>query len=116
MDNTLGQIQTLAPWFQPYAIDFINRARTDLDLPAVVVAGGARRSAAQQRRLVAAGRSTTLQSKHVQGLAFDVDMLGWNRDDVPWQVYQSLGDLAHEMGLVWGGDWSSFVDIGHFEV
>jgi peptidoglycan LD-endopeptidase CwlK len=116
VDATQQQLLTLDRNFQPYAFDFINRARLELDLPAVVVAGGARRSAATQKRLVAAGRSTTLQSKHVKGLAFDVDMLGWNRDDVPWWVWQQLGDLAHEMGLVWGGDWSSFVDVGHFEI
>lgn len=115
-DPTLGQIRTLASWVQPIAAQFIDAARDRWDYPAVIVAGGARRSVAAQKKLVSAGRSTTLSSKHVLGRAWDVDMYGWNRDDVPWYVYSDLGDLAHEMGVAWGGDWSSFVDIGHFEV
>lgn len=115
-DSTLDQILTLDYSLQPVAIEFINRARVDLDYPAVIVAGGARRSLATQRKLVAAGRSQTLNSKHVLGLAFDVDMLGWSRDDVPWWVYADLGDLGQSMGLTWGGSWSGFPDVGHFEI
>lgn len=31
----------------------------------------------------------------------------------PWKVY---GALAEAMGLVWGGNWKSFIDLPHIEV
>lgn len=30
--------------------------------------------------------------------------------------WQTLGDLAHQVGLKWGGDWVSFYDAPHLEL
>lgn len=116
VDPTLSQILTLDRSLQATALEIINRARTELQLPAVIVKNGARRTLATQRSLQGLGVTTTLNSKHLRGLAFDIDMWGWNRNDVPTWAYDQLAELAKEYGLKWGGDWSTFRDIGHFEV
>ena len=75
----------------------------------------ARRTPARQAELVRAGRSKTLRSKHLTGQAFDIDVLGFARGDVPrWWWYQ-LGSLAEPLGLRWGGNFRGFWDPGHFE-
>ena len=73
------------------------------------------RNPTRQAELVRAGRSQTLRSKHLTGQAFDVDVLGFARGDVPkWWWYQ-LGSLAEPLGLRWGGTFRGFWDPGHFE-
>lgn len=73
------------------------------------------RSRAEQASLVQAGRSLTLQSKHLQGQAFDVDIHGYGRDQIPLWWFEQLGQLGEYLGLAWGGRWSGFRDYGHFE-
>jgi len=73
------------------------------------------RTPAVQAELVRTGRSKTLRSKHLEGRAFDVDVHGFNRSDIPrWWFYQ-LGSLAEPLGLRWGGNFKGFWDPGHFE-
>jgi peptidoglycan L-alanyl-D-glutamate endopeptidase CwlK len=114
MDATWSHLQQLDPLIQDKALRFVNYARQSLRLPLVITS--TRRSPEQQAALVAAGRSKTLQSKHLTGRAFDVDMLGWNRDAVPSWVWSELGPAGALFGLTWGGSWTSFRDVGHFEV
>ena len=113
-DNTLNLLLDLDPAIQPTAFRFINLGR-QYGFPVVVTSG--RRTVAEQQRLVAAGRSTTMKSKHLEGLAFDIDMYGWNRDSVPsWVWWDWMGPMGEQIGLRWGGRWSTFVDVGHFEI
>ena len=84
--------------------------------PAVIVANGGLRTYDQQQLLVAQGRSRTLRSKHLEGRAFDIDLLGWNRDNIPAAFWEIVGPWAEkELGLVWGGRWVNPYDPGHFE-
>jgi len=81
-----------------------------------LIVTSARRSLAEQQALLAQGRTRTLNSKHLTGQAFDIDVYGWNRDDVPRAFWYILGPWAESnLGLVWGGRWSSIFDPGHFE-
>jgi len=58
-----------------------------------------------------------LNSKHLQGRAFDVDWSGWNRDAVPPSFWHLLGPWAERyLGLRWGGRWLELKDFGHFEL
>jgi len=114
MDRTWELLLTLDRTVQQRALDFINAARDWYELPAVITS--ALRSADEQRVLVAQGRSTTMRSAHLQGRAFDVDMYGWSRDAVPEWVWSELGPLGERFGFRWGGRWTSFVDVGHFEI
>jgi len=106
-------ILTLDDSLQWQTVYFVNAAR-EVGFPLVITS--ARRSIAEQQRLLLAGRTKTLNSKHLDGRAFDVDMWGWNRDDVPSWAWDYLGPLGESYGFTWGGRWSSFRDVGHFEV
>ena len=72
---------------------------------------------------LAAGRSWTQHSKHLDGLAIDVapyatyqlhggNKLDWHTNDPVWQV---LGEIGEKLGLRWGGRWQQ-KDMGHFEL
>lgn len=92
------------------------------------------RSPAEQDRLYAAGRTapgkrvTTLrggQSKHnfeIDGKpaskAFDIVIMdgkvaNWNVKDPRWS---RAGAIGKAVGLTWGGDWTRFKDMPHFEI
>lgn len=73
------------------------------------------RTPTEQAALVKAGRSLTMNSKHLTGQAFDVDVLGHSRSSVPRYVWDWLGDLAEYLGMGWGGRFAGFWDPGHFE-
>jgi D-alanyl-D-alanine carboxypeptidase len=75
-----------------------------------------RRSEAEQRELVRTGKSQTMHSAHLDGRAFDIDVVGYRRDDVPLSFWNELGPLGESIGLRWGGRWRTLVDLGHFEV
>ena len=99
------------------------RGRADVLIGAAWAAGiplyisAARRTVSEQQRLVAAGASKTLNSYHLLGRAFDVDVVGWGRDDVPRDIWNSLGTFAtRQLGLRWGGNFKGFFDAGHFEL
>jgi len=56
-----------------------------------------------------------MRSAHLQGQAFDVDIHGLGRDDVPLWFWYDLGYFAEWIGFRWGGRWSDPRDYGHFE-
>ena len=74
----------------------------------------------RQRELVKAGKSTTMNSRHITGHA--VDMVPW---PVDWNdlerfevMSEAMKQAAEELdiSIVWGGDWKSFYDAPHFEL
>ncbi len=74
----------------------------------------------RQRELVKAGKSTTMNSRHITGHA--VDMVPW---PVDWNdlerfevMSEAMKQAAQELDIpiVWGGDWKSFYDAPHFEL
>lgn len=105
----LDQLSYLTAMRAELFIDGLRRA----GLPIVITSS--RRTAAEQALLVAQGRSTTQQSRHLTGEAFDVDIYGVDRNRVPEWVWQSIGPYGEQLGLVWGGRWKSFRDVGHFQ-
>jgi uncharacterized protein YcbK (DUF882 family) len=102
----------LEPRTRDLAIQLVNAAR-DVGVPLIITSS--RRSVEEQRRLVEAGRSRTMNSAHLRGEAFDVDVMGLRRDDIPRWWFSALGAYGESLGLVWGGRWS-FYDPGHFEL
>jgi hypothetical protein len=85
----------------------------------------------EQDRLYAIGRTTDPigkkyvvtnakggQSYHNFGLAFDIvvlDSLGkadWDSSHLGWKVAAEVGK---SLGLEWGGDWTGFKDVPHFQ-
>ncbi len=73
------------------------------------------RSSQVQAQLVRAGRSQTFRSRHLTGEAFDVDVLGFGRDEIPLWWFYNLGAFGEHLGLRWGGRWTIPRDFGHFE-
>ena len=74
----------------------------------------------RQRELLKAGKSTTLNSRHITGHA--VDMVPY---PVDWEdlerfelMAEAMKEAADELDIpiVWGGDWKSFYDAPHFEL
>jgi len=88
------------------------------------------RTVERQRQLVAAGKSKTLNSRHITGHA--VDLAPWpvngdlDEDGIlniaDWDEYYPIADAmkqaAVDLGvdLEWGGDWKSFPDGPHFQL
>lgn len=79
--------------------------------------GHAWRSPEEQMRLVRAGRSKTSNSRHLVRLA--VDFIVEKGEGVSWEFedYKELGEYWKSLNPqnVWGGDWPSLRDAGHFE-
>ncbi len=100
----------------------VDRALQDSPLDFVVIEG--LRTKERQRELVAAGKSRTMNSRHLTGHA--VDLLPINpktgKGEFEWGLYNVLGPavekaaIAEGVPLVWGGRWTSFKDGPHFEL
>lgn len=80
------------------------------------------RTKERQKALFDAGKSQTMNSRHLTGKAVDIAVI--KDGEVTWDFkhYQTVADhikkIAKDMkiDLVWGGDWQSFKDGPHFEL
>lgn len=80
------------------------------------------RSRERQKELFDAGKSQTMNSRHLSGKAVDIAVI--KDGTVTWDMkyYQLVADhiknTAKEMkiDIIWGGDWNSFKDGPHFEL
>lgn len=98
------------------SLDEINRLRKLAQMGPIGAAE------AKNRVTNAASASTSF---HGYGLAFDIAVtdptgktIDWNKPD--WNKntkndWQELGKLGQSLGLEWGGAWTSFVDIPHYQ-
>lgn len=105
-DETLLHLRSLEGWFQPYAYALVNAAR-GAGVPLLVISG--RRSPGANESVSGAARSL-----HLVGQAFDVQVSGYARDDLPWWWWQTLGQYWEAMGGRWGGRFST-PDVNHFD-
>ena len=80
------------------------------------------RTRERQKELFSAGKSQTMNSRHLTGKAVDIAVLvdgaiTW--DFAKYQIVAShIKKVAKELNIdiVWGGDWQSFKDGPHFEL
>lgn len=80
------------------------------------------RTKERQKALFDAGKSQTMNSRHLTGKAVDIAVI--KDGEVTWdfKYYQLAADhikkVAKELkiDIVWGGDWQSFKDGPHFEL
>jgi len=111
-DPTVRHLQRMSPRTANGAFRLVSHVR-NAGVPLWV--SSALRTSAEQADLRRRGLSQTLRSKHLTGEAFDIDVHGFGRDQIPlWWLY-NLGSLGEQLGLRWGGRWSGFRDYGHFE-
>jgi peptidoglycan L-alanyl-D-glutamate endopeptidase CwlK len=112
-DPTPAVLASLTPRIARIADEFISELRRQ-GLPLIATSG--LRSLQQQRTLLQQRRTSTLQSRHLDGLAFDVDVYGVDRNRVPAWIWSQIGPFGESFGLTWGGRWHTFRDVGHFEL
>jgi hypothetical protein len=105
-DETAVHLRSLDPGFAPYAVYLINAARA-AQVPLVAISG--RRSSATNREVGGAERSL-----HLYGLAFDVQVLGYSREQIPLWWWLAAGQFWEAMGGRWGGRFSP-PDVNHFD-
>jgi peptidoglycan LD-endopeptidase CwlK len=80
------------------------------------------RSKARQEMLFAAGKSKTLNSRHLTGEAVDVACVIEGVARWEWAYYESIAKAvkaaARQLGVdvEWGGDWATFKDGVHFQL
>ena len=115
-------IATLLPHVRPYARALYFKAR-DNGIAINIISGT--RTHAEQDALYAQGRTTGGEivtnarggySSHNFGIAFDIGVFSGNRYLPESPLYKAVGALGMELGLEWGGNWTSIVDQPHFQL
>lgn len=86
------------------------------------------RTLERQKELFAAGRSTTMKSRHLTGHAVDlaplIDLDGDGKRELRWErthfypIVDAMRATASSLGIhvEWGGDWHTFVDMPHWQL
>ncbi len=86
------------------------------------------RTLEKQREYFLAGRSRTMNSRHLTGHAVDliplIDLDGDGKSEVTWELehFYPINDAmqatasAFGIAITWGGSWAKFVDAPHFEL
>lgn len=115
-------IASLLPEVQPIARALVQKAALN-GIRIKVISG--LRTYAQQDELYAHGRGkpgpkvTNARggySNHNFGIAFDVGVFEGNRYLPESVKYKAVGALGTDLGLEWGGNWTSIVDQPHFQL
>lgn len=106
-DPTLEKLQTLQPEVQLRAYWLVKTAR-EQGIPLMIISGW-------RSRDLNASVGGAVNSLHLTGRAFDVQVLGYTRDQLPVSWWRSLGEWAeNNLGLRWGGRFANF-DPNHFD-
>lgn len=80
------------------------------------------RTLERQKQLLKEGRTKTLESKHLKGLAVDVYPLTADRKKIDSMGYDRLAKAMKKAAqfvgveIAWGGDWKTFIDKPHYEL
>lgn len=117
-----ARIATLLPEVQPMARALVQKAAAS-GIQIKVISGT--RSFAEQDALYAKGRTAPGprvtnarggHSNHNFGIAFDIGVFSGNRYLPESPKYKAVGVLGMELGLEWGGNWSTIVDQPHYQL
>ena len=115
-------IATLLPDVQPSARSLVQRAAS-CGIQIKVIS--ALRSYAEQDALYAQGRTARGKkvtnakggySNHNFGIAFDIGVFSGSTYLPESPKYSAVGALGVDLGLEWGGNWTSIVDKPHFQL
>lgn len=115
-------IAGLLPQVRPFARALVQKAAAN-GIEIKVVSG--HRTYEEQDALYAQGRTrpgpvvTKARggySNHNFGIAFDVGVFSGSRYLGESPKYRGVGVLGADMGLEWGGNWTSLVDQPHFQL
>jgi peptidoglycan LD-endopeptidase CwlK len=115
-------IATLLAPVQPFARALVQKAAAN-GIAIKIISG--LRTYAEQDALYAKGRTTAGPkvtnarggySNHNFGIAFDVGVFSGNSYLADSPKYKAVGVLGMELGLEWGGNWTTLVDQPHFQL
>jgi len=115
-------ISTLLPEVRPMARALVQKAAL-AGIKIKIISG--LRSYEEQDALYAQGRTTPGPrvtnakggySNHNFGIAFDVGVFEGSRYLTGSDKYKAVGALGMDLGLEWGGNWTSIVDEPHFQL
>ena len=109
----------------PDLVKVVERAIVVSEIDFTVLEGA--RTKERQVELLAAGATTTLNSRHIPGAdgfarAVDLGALVGGRVRWDWPLYFKIADAMKaaakelEIPLEWGGDWKRFKDGPHFQL
>lgn len=114
--KSLEKLATVHPDLQRVFKEAITNSPYDFSITEGV------RSLERQKELVAARKSTTMNSRHLKGLAVDVAVfvdgkLSWDAKYYK-KVFEHIDAVAklNDVPLIWGGNWKTFVDMPHYEL
>lgn len=109
---TTRSMDNLMPYVRYLAKKLIAES-AKIGIPIIVTA--TMRDAEYQAQCYAKGTSKTKDiGPHAFGLAFDV-CINSKTDAYNAEKLKKVGAIGKKLGLVWGGDWKSIVDMPHFE-
>lgn len=80
------------------------------------------RTQERQKELLAAGKSQTMNSRHIKGHAVDVVAYLGSQVSWEWKFYEQIASAfkkaAAELNIPveWGGDWKTLKDGPHFQL
>jgi peptidoglycan L-alanyl-D-glutamate endopeptidase CwlK len=95
----------------PFLVNVANDMAKNAVIPFTFAISQGLRTTAQQRADVAAGKSTTMRSRHLNGMAIDFVVLVNGQPSWSWNTYYTLADQMKAAGdrlkvpLTWGGVW-----------
>ncbi len=109
------KLDDLSDRFKPLAMELIARcveAKIDIRIINTL------RTREEQLILIQRGVSWTQDSRHLTGDAIDLAPVAVLKEK-NWapnhQHWIQMGEIGHNLGLVWGGDWR-VKDMCHFEI
>lgn len=115
-------ISTLLPNVQPIARALVQKAALS-GIKIKIISG--LRTYAEQDALYAQGRTQSGDvvtkakggySNHNFGIAFDIGVFEGSQYLQESPKYKAVGVLGVELGLEWGGNWTTIVDQPHFQL
>jgi peptidoglycan L-alanyl-D-glutamate endopeptidase CwlK len=120
-DRSEKNIATLLEPVRPIARALVHAAAKE-GITVKVISGT--RTYAEQDALYAKGRTAPGSkvtnarggySNHNFGVAFDIGVFDGAKYITDGPEYDRIGAIGKKLGLMWGGDWTSFKDKPHFE-
>nr|WP_315232923.1 M15 family metallopeptidase [uncultured Albidiferax sp.] len=121
-DRSEKTIATLHPQVAPYARSLVQRAEAaGIEIKII----GGTRTYAEQDALFAQGRTKPGkrvtnakggESNHNFGIAFDIGVFNGKAYLGESPSYDVVGALGMDLGLEWGGEWTTIVDKPHFQL
>jgi D-alanyl-D-alanine carboxypeptidase len=108
---------TLAPQQDAFLRDVVLLLQYAWHEGFAVTGGELYRTEEQEAIYVANGRSSTMNSMHLQKLAIDLNFIWAGSLLENKGALQKIGEFWKSLGPHnrWGGDWEHPVDAGHFE-